>query len=283
MPFQFMCPQGHLLEAEESQAGQSCGCPICGAAFIIPSPPPGAMVQPVIPAPTQSPAYGTAPLGGGPPQPYLQPAPGYAPRQPYPPSPAHYAPPPGGGYYAPQAGPYYPSPPLHEAHPTAAYAPAADPYADPRADQQAEQSFYEHLSAPVDSSAFMPGEVGEQPTTSDAMHQEPIADRLAIEATALTPEVGLSVGGPAVYHIPCPNGHPLECPVDMLDQEVLCPECHVQFRLSEKDSVEHKQRREQARALREAKQGNLWLTWSIVFAVVIVVALIVMAIVAGSS
>ena len=43
MPFQFMCPQGHLLEGSESQMGQQSQCPLCGTAFIVPfvQPPPG--------------------------------------------------------------------------------------------------------------------------------------------------------------------------------------------------------------------------------------------------
>ncbi len=42
MVFQFMCPQGHLLEGDESQAGLNCQCPDCGVTFIIPVPVPAA-------------------------------------------------------------------------------------------------------------------------------------------------------------------------------------------------------------------------------------------------
>ncbi len=42
MAFQFKCPQGHLLEGDESQAGQQCQCPDCGMTFVIPSPVPEA-------------------------------------------------------------------------------------------------------------------------------------------------------------------------------------------------------------------------------------------------
>lgn len=38
MAFQFLCPQGHLLQGEDSQAGQQCSCPYCGALFLIPQP-----------------------------------------------------------------------------------------------------------------------------------------------------------------------------------------------------------------------------------------------------
>lgn len=36
MPFQFYCPQGHLLEGHESQMGQQGQCPMCGAMFVFP-------------------------------------------------------------------------------------------------------------------------------------------------------------------------------------------------------------------------------------------------------
>ena len=39
MPFQFYCPQGHLLEGHESQMGQQSQCPLCGMVFLIPTVP----------------------------------------------------------------------------------------------------------------------------------------------------------------------------------------------------------------------------------------------------
>jgi hypothetical protein len=36
MPFQFYCPQGHLLEGHESQMGQQGQCPMCGSMFMFP-------------------------------------------------------------------------------------------------------------------------------------------------------------------------------------------------------------------------------------------------------
>src|SRR6185295_8589581 len=37
MTFQFLCPQGHLLQGEEAHMGMQCQCPQCGTAFIIPT------------------------------------------------------------------------------------------------------------------------------------------------------------------------------------------------------------------------------------------------------
>lgn len=38
MAFQFLCPQGHLLESDQSQVGQQCQCPYCGVLFLVPQP-----------------------------------------------------------------------------------------------------------------------------------------------------------------------------------------------------------------------------------------------------
>ncbi len=40
MVFQFYCPNGHLLQAEEAQAGVTIACPVCKMEFIIPPPTP---------------------------------------------------------------------------------------------------------------------------------------------------------------------------------------------------------------------------------------------------
>lgn len=53
MSFQFYCPNGHLLQGEESQAGTTIGCPVCKMEFIIPSPVPQ-------PPPVAPPAVDTA-------------------------------------------------------------------------------------------------------------------------------------------------------------------------------------------------------------------------------
>jgi hypothetical protein len=55
MTFQFLCPQGHLLQGEEAHMGMQCQCPQCGVAFIIPTITPAAAPAPsVAPAPAAS-------------------------------------------------------------------------------------------------------------------------------------------------------------------------------------------------------------------------------------
>jgi rubredoxin len=79
---------------------------------------------------------------------------------------------------------------------------------------------------------------------------------------------------PELLHIPCPNGHELETPADMLDQDVLCPQCNAQFRLKRKNSVEFLKKKELEERIRLEKVGSLWLTWAIVAVVVVVVGLL---------
>lgn len=149
MPFQFMCPRGHLLEGDESQAGHQCRCPQCGMMFIIPTP---------------------------------------------------------------------------AAH------------------------------------AVLPEESG----YAEEEYEEP-----AIEAA---PE-------PRIFHIPCPKGHVLETPEDMLNQDVLCPHCNAQFRLRERDSLEERRKRqaEQERIHRRAAKN--WLMWAVVIAVIVLAMVIGMIVI----
>lgn len=172
MPFQFYCPQGHLLSGEPAQSGQTCQCPICQMMFIIPQ------------------------------------APGM-----------------------PQPGP--------------------QPYADPN------QFPAQFSPAPVESpQATVVGEM-----TSET------AEAPAEEAPAEPAEEEL-------IHIPCPNGHELETPKDMVGQDVMCPHCEVQFRLKFEDSIEYKEKRRKEHEHREHIWGKRALQWAIVAAVLVVLSLV---------
>jgi len=169
MNFQFLCPSGHLLEGDVTQAGQQCTCPTCGMLFIIPSPP-------------------AAPTASEPPS---------------------------------------PEPPAGEFDLNAGFAPGIQSV-DTAPDEGP-------VEAPFDPDG--PGDDG-------------------------------------MLHIPCPNGHELETPVEMLDQDVLCPICNEPFRLRRQDSVEFKRQKEREREARERRFGETWFRWAIVMAVVVVGGLI---------
>jgi DNA-directed RNA polymerase subunit RPC12/RpoP len=53
MTFQYMCPQGHLLEGDPAQAGQQVQCPTCGVLFVVPTaaPPAAPVAAPAAEAP----------------------------------------------------------------------------------------------------------------------------------------------------------------------------------------------------------------------------------------
>ena len=93
---------------------------------------------------------------------------------------------------------------------------------------------------------------------------------------------GQSPGGIRTLHIPCPNGHELETPPDMLNEDVMCPHCGVQFTLRERDSIEFKRTQREKREREEHETGQKWFTWAIVIAVVIAVGLITMIAVSAS-
>lgn len=96
-------------------------------------------------------------------------------------------------------------------------------------------------------------------------------------------EPGPSAPDPGLLHIACPNGHELETPHEMLEQDVMCPHCGVQFKLRERDSVESKEKRRKALDRRWQKIGDRWFIWSIVVAVFVVIGLIVMIVTSGQG
>jgi len=139
------------------------------------------------------------------------------------------------------------------------------------------------LAAPVEQApAFGPsfGPTAEQAASRFAHLQAAIDAPAATTAEASAPvmEAPEPPAEPELLHIPCPNGHELETPLDMLEQEVLCPQCNAQFRLQKKDSVEYKRKKEEADRIKEIKSGNFWLNMAIVAAVL--VSLLIMGLVA---
>ena len=194
MAFQFLCPQGHVLQGDESQAGQRCKCPYCSSEFLVPQP-----------------------AGNPPPD-------------------------------AAEAGTWEGS---------SAPAGFENPvYEEPAAGEQSPEG------------AFPGIRTGAQPAVSG--------------------DVVSQFGAPAaqersLLHVPCPEGHILETPREMLGQDAMCPFCQRQFRLRFEDSREYRQERDERRERREQKLGKAWLNWSIAAAVVVVLGLIFLIAVAASK
>jgi hypothetical protein len=110
--------------------------------------------------------------------------------------------------------------------------------------------------------------IGPPPSFPDVT-SETAAGRVAFDPTG-------AVAGPKMLHIPCPKGHTLETPPEMLGEEVICPHCGSQFMLREKDSEEYKRKRKEEQIKRDIKSGKNWLTWAVVIAAAVVIGLIVM-------
>jgi hypothetical protein len=188
MTFHFQCPSGHLLSADESQAGQQCLCPVCATLFIIPAP--------------------LAPSG-----------------------------------------------------PTGV-------------------SFPPELPAEVDH-----GEAFSQFPAFDALETRAASPRPSPEPAAPVPETPkelppptppklAAIHEPEMLHIPCPQGHMLETPAEMLDQEVMCPHCQTQFHLRRQDSLEYRKKRHAERERKERRKVQAWIVWAVMVVVLVLSGLV---------
>jgi hypothetical protein len=187
MTFQFLCPQGHLLEGEEAHMGMQCQCPQCGTAFIIPT-----IAQP-----------------------------GHAPSQ--------------GASSAASSVDELELAPL----------------------------------APMDALKELEAEPAPAKKTGSTLDPSELDDS----------DMGTGVVKEPLLHIPCPNGHELETPLDMIGQRAKCPHCGVEFRLKREKSIEYIRQQE---AL-ERRQAKFWFQLAIIAASFVVVVLIAMIVISAVS
>ena len=227
MAFQFLCPQGHMLQGDESQAGQQCACPYCNTMFLVPQP----MVRPV-------------PV----PQPVI---PQYLPPQPFVPQPVAPQP------VVPQ--PFVPQPTAPQ--PVAPLRPGPPPLPIPQP-VVPEESPQE--AAEVDE----PSAEGETDFLTAGSRRTPIRRPMAAMPTRPTQPI------PSVLHVLCPKGHSLETPREMLGQDAICPHCDTEFRLCYETSIEYRKEKEAQEEEEEIEVGNVWMNFSIIAAVVVILGII---------
>jgi len=121
-----------------------------------------------------------------------------------------------------------------------------------------------------------PGFPSVGPAASPAAPAFPAVGPGAAGQTQLPPPPGptFDLREPDLLHIPCPQCKKmLETPVEMLDQDVLCPHCQAQFQLRRRDSIEFKRKKEQDAEIKEFKAGKTWLNLAIVVVVLVVLFL----------
>ncbi len=244
MAFQFLCPQGHLLQGEPWQAGQQSMCPYCRSVFIIPSPQ-------GITGPGASASGGVSPGGVG----------GTFPQ---------------GGAQAGMAGIWSgpTAPGGGRPYDPGGNAPAAWPGMAPAQESMA-------VSAPPQE-AFSGG-FPQGPSSAESRWPPAVQEPAETETPGISPgTVPLSPMESPLLHVLCPSGHELETPREMLGQEAICPFCQVQFRLRWEDSVEYRREKQLEVERRLARQSRLWMQWSIAAAVAVVIGVIVMIVIAAS-
>ena len=78
-----------------------------------------------------------------------------------------------------------------------------------------------------------------------------------------------------LLHIPCPNGHVLETPSEMIDQRVMCPECRVEYYARRERSLEQQVEREAA----DEQRTRLIMQIAILAGCFVAVILIVMCVI----
>jgi hypothetical protein len=184
MTFQFLCPQGHLLQGEEAHMGMQCQCPQCGTAFIIPT---------------------------------------------------------------------------------------VDAAGDATVDELIAPLMSEEVDLPAQQGAAVPPDAPEEAAGAlvEAASQLDVSELYGSELKS-------AAAAEAMLHIPCPNGHELETPLDMIGKRVKCPHCGAEFRLKREKSVEYIRQQE----IVERRRARFWFQLSIIvasFVGVVVVAMILMA------
>ena len=195
MPFQFYCPRGHLLQGDESQAGQMVRCPYCDSRCLIPQAAPVAIYNP----------------------------------------PPEYQP------------PEEPSPPTETSPFDPAFTQESDEFYLPAFDRSPEP----------------------EPEQSSPWEEEVHAEEVHAEEVNV-----IDQHSEAVVHIPCPNGHQLETPREILGEDAMCPICQAQFPLRLENSIEYRRHRAEQFEQRERQIGNQWMNAAIIAAMVVLGAVI---------
>ena len=120
--------------------------------------------------------------------------------------------------------------------------------------------------APLDD-----GEVfAEEPQPAPERPAPPAASVDLAELAAT--ELGTNIRDEPMLHIPCPNGHELETPMDMVGERAQCPHCGVEFRLRREKSIEYLHQQD----LLERRRARFWFQLSIMVASFVVMVLLVM-------
>jgi hypothetical protein len=245
MPYQFHCPQGHVLQAEMSMIGQLLQCPMCGTGFLVPAPDCGVTmtVTPQTPAPAPA-------------QPETQPA-----TDEKPPFDLGFDP------LAKSALPFD----LPGQRDSTAGAPAAGSFlAGPLAVTPLPAATFPAPSSPASTFAAAPLPAAAMP----AAPMESVGAGSDFLANAPAAQEEPPPPPPRLLHIRCPSGHVVKAPSDLLGKNGRCPACKKTFELRYENSIEFQRRTEKILHRDQTEAGRAWLGWVFVAAFLIFVALV---------
>ena len=79
-----------------------------------------------------------------------------------------------------------------------------------------------------------------------------------------------------ILHIPCPRGHVLEVPRDMIGERVRCPYCKAVYTLQFERSLEARKEQAERDAVEEARLGKVWLIRAMIAGILVFLFIILM-------
>jgi hypothetical protein len=236
MPYQFCCPQGHVLQGELTAIGQVVQCPACGLSLFVPPPDCGVTMSGGL-----MPAAGTLPAGNNSAELPIAMA---ADPPPVPAYPEDLA-----GFDTPETTHALPQPQEILAMPGGALPPILS---QPPLDLPAEAVLPDFASAAagIDPSAGF--------ARTSVFRAEPV------EAAPT----------PRRLHIRCPSGHVVKASRDLLGRLGRCPACKKTFELRYEDSIEFRRRAEKTLRREENLRGPLWVVWPFLAALLVFAAIV---------
>jgi hypothetical protein len=243
MPYQFSCPQGHILQGELSTVGQIMRCPVCGGDFHVPPPNCGTIISEESSALHDAPHFN---LGFDPLAKASLPfdLPGHTDLE-------------GNGNSPEASPPPLPSPfltgpaPVSPMPATAFSPPSLSP------------------TSTFPATPFPNTEI----KLATAMPSVSADDFLAGPAAASEPPAE-TAPPPKMLHIRCPSGHMVKAPSDLLGKLGRCPACKKTFELRYENSLEFKRRTENILRRDENEANRAWIGWTFVAVFLVFVALV---------
>jgi len=137
------------------------------------------------------------------------------------------------------------------------------------------------ISSPQGLSGRMETEIPTETQSLTLAREENVPDGPLDQSAVSQIETGRPPGSESfqdILHIPCPLGHILETPPEMLGIAVMCPICQTTFEPQYEASQEYRQKREEMAAKAAERAARFWLQLAIGAAILVLGGLIMLII-----